>query len=313
MKFREWFRQEYKIWFLHSTFSMTAWKRKRFMSFLRWASDVGIHVIAGIAFIILVATTLIGNNDWGFKVEPDDRPILYDLSLGILAAYFFNILVINIPRYRRRRETYSLMIYNLTELVRSGHHLLRSLELISRSPRRPKLDKDHLYKVLGSTPDNETVHALFRYDLGRILAHAEVVAPHTEHLGPDIHVAVMRIQQSELLQGFGEGESSPIRDTQMLAAARTFHYFKADYLPPEYPHQRTRVDVDWPQILDLLEAVDMMNDVLEKRASWVSSADYRRFHNDGHVDGGWYASLDPEYPYKEYREEPWPEETSKSG
>lgn len=79
---------------------MAVWKQKWFIRTLGWASDVGIHVVAGIASITLIATTLIANNDWGFKVEPYDRPILYDLSLGILAAYLFNILVITIPRYR---------------------------------------------------------------------------------------------------------------------------------------------------------------------------------------------------------------------
>ncbi|TQJ35769.1 hypothetical protein [Arthrobacter sp. SLBN-122] len=312
MKFREWFRQENAAWLLHSTFSMTAWRRKWFMWFLRWASDVGIHVIAGIAFITLVATTLIGNNDWGFKVEPNDRPIFYDLSLGILAAYFFNLLVITIPRYRQRRETYALMIYNLTQLVRSGHHLLRSLELISRSPRCPKFNRDHFQKVLTSVPENETVRALFRYDIARVLTNAAVVANHTENLGPDIHTAITRIQQCELLQWFGEGDASPIRDTQMLTTARTFRYFQADYLPPDYPPQRERIEVDWHEIVDLLEAVEMINDVLIKRASWVSSADHRRFHFEGPVDGGWYSHLDPDYPYEEYRPEPYPKHQPES-
>lgn len=186
------------------------------------------------------------------------------------------------------------MLFNLTQLVRSAQHLMRSLELISRSPRVTEFEKTHWYHVLSRTPQNETVLALLRHDLSAIHADADMIASHTEILGPEIHVAITKIQQNDVLRRLGEGKSDPIVNSEMLAAARVHPE------PPEdttnyYPIEGTLYVVSH-EVYDLLGAVEMINDVVKKRQTWVTADDYRRIQTDG-VDYDWDETLDPDYPY----------------
>ncbi|SLK12143.1 hypothetical protein [Arthrobacter sp. P2b] len=194
--------------------------RTIFMVFLKWVESTGIHVVAALAALTLVVTTVIGSNQFGFKIESDDRPILYDLSLAILTAYFFNLLVITIPRHRKQREIYSLVFMDLDEVQRRINDLIIMLHVIARYPVKKNPDHLDFSGVLIRTPNNDTVLATIRYELDAINKALYRIGPYSEALGSDMQVALGRLRDSGLNDLVKNVEPERIRSHQ-LDAART--------------------------------------------------------------------------------------------
>lgn len=278
--------------------------RSAYMGFLKWVESTGIHVIAGIAALTLVATTVIGANQFGFKIESDDRPVLYDLSLAILTAYFFNLLVITIPHHRKQREIYSLVFMDLDAVQRRANDLIIMLHVIARCPVNKFPDYLHLVGVLLRTPYNDTVLATIRYELDSVNRALARIESYSEVLGSDMHVALGRLRDSDLNDLVKDVEPKRIYHTE-LDAARTTRARRTDLPFPQLDLSPLTMADNVKDFYDIWKSANAIKRNLHRRKHWLP---YPHEYNSmlsavselGHPDSPMWDLVDPEYPYKEF-------------
>lgn len=167
--------------------------------FNHWLERRGIHYIAGFFLVVLVSTSAISCSPQEVP-QPgtqhvDPEPLLYDLSLGILAAYMFNHLVVVLPAKRREGSRLRSLYKPLMTITNNGVDLIRELERIGRCPHN-RITEEHLTKVLAAVPNNLAVrHHILKRFIEAEQAYQDIV-PYAADLPLDLQEILQRENQS---------------------------------------------------------------------------------------------------------------------
>jgi len=126
---------------------------------------------------------------------------LYDLSLGLLAAYGFNFLVVVLPAQRKQKSRFVTLRTQLSTIANNGMDIIRDLEKIAECPPR-RITEEHLIKVLMATNDNPAVKAHIAERLSHAKsAYAEIV-PYAADLPLDLQEGLQHESQEFLHKQF---------------------------------------------------------------------------------------------------------------
>lgn len=164
-----------------------------------WFEEHIIYVLAGIAFIGLILSTVLASldpNPLGFTIEPDSRPLIYDLCLAYLAGVIFHFLVVVLPERRKRRATMIAVGDRLTVIAREGLRFMSDLEIIARCPRVRPVTKEHVFKVMSALNENEALEEFMSLRLSHSRKAYDQIVPYMASLPPQIQLILQRENRS---------------------------------------------------------------------------------------------------------------------
>lgn len=173
----------------------------------RWLERIGIHIIALASLITLIYATAQSYIPKDVPVpgtqEADPEPWMYDLSLGLLAAYAFNYLVVVLPAKKKQASRLLALSTPLRIIACNGHDLVRDLERIAQCPAMP-IAEQHLAKVFTALNDNPHVKAHIAERMHQAAdAYADIV-PYAADLPLDLQELLQRENQNFLHESFRE-------------------------------------------------------------------------------------------------------------
>lgn len=177
----------------------------------RWLERVGIHVIALASLATFICTTVASYTPEDVpppgvqQVNPE--PWLYDLSLGLLAAYVFNYVVVELPAKRRQASRLLALSTPLRVTACNGQDLIRDLERIAKCPANP-ITREHLAKVLAALNDNPHVNAHIAERLSQAEAAYADIIPYAADLPLDLQEALQHENQNFLHEYFHDHKRS---------------------------------------------------------------------------------------------------------
>ncbi|KQQ96421.1 hypothetical protein ASF72_01830 [Arthrobacter sp. Leaf141] len=194
---------------------------------------IGIHLIAALSLATLIFTTAASYSPHEVPQpgarQADPEPWLYDLSLGLLAAYAFNFLVVVLPAKRKQESRFITLRTPLRIITNNGMDVIRDLERIARCPAR-RITEEHLKKVLTAINDNPHVKAHIAERLSQAeSAYADII-PYAADLPLDLQECLQHENQNFLHMAFSEhkeaGYSSRVSvDELRQISERSTHAF----------------------------------------------------------------------------------------
>lgn len=156
----------------------------------------GIHVLAGISLAVVIVT-------YRLSLDPEpapesgtmqvtELPLWYDLSLAIIGAYVFNLLVVTLPAKRKEASRILFLKNHLSAIAHNGMDLIRELEEIAHCPAyRPSVE--HLEKVCMAVNNNKYVRNL----IATRLAHAKTAYRELIPFAADLPLPLQEKLQAE--------------------------------------------------------------------------------------------------------------------
>lgn len=288
--------------------------------FNHWLEDKGIHYIAGFFLVVLVITTAVSCNPQEVP-QPgtqhvDPEPLLYDLSLGILAAYVFNHLVVVLPAKRKQASRLLTLSTPLRVVANNGQDLIRDLERIAKCPAMP-ITEEHLKKVLTALNDNAHVKAHIAERLSQAEAAYADIVPYAVDLPLDLQEALQRENQNFLHEVFQEHKRARYIHTVDVDLLREQgeQVARANTEPTTYRRQHF---AGWEQLFFwYYKHSEAVRELVDKYSLTTRKA---RLENARPKAGPFRYRFgieenDPAYPYKEYpptaTNDDWVEENSK--
>lgn len=172
------------------------------------------HIVPILASAALVSVVVSWTLDVSYGLRPiGTLPLVYDLSLAFLTAFFFQVLVVWLPERRRHNESVRLVGGNLLMMANNGRDLIRDLEFIARCPER-EVTEEHLRLVLTACNNNEAMKRFLRARLSVGRSRYKRVEPFLFALPHEVAVAVQRIDEAFLNQS----EEVPYEELHTRAA-----------------------------------------------------------------------------------------------
>lgn len=155
----------------------------------RWLERIGIHLLAIAAFGLLIYTTIESHSPQPVpqpgSMHADPEPWLYDLSLGLLAAYAFNFLVVELPAKRKRESRLRTLQTPLTTIAFNGLDMIRELERIAKCPPR-RITEKHLKLVLAQLDYNLDIRLHLMRRMRETRAAYDAIVPYAADLPLDL-------------------------------------------------------------------------------------------------------------------------------
>lgn len=180
---------------------------------LQWLESPGVHILAVISLIGVIGTTVVGSiepNPLGFDIEPDSRPIYYDLCLAYLTGYFFHILVVVLPERHKREALMGALQGPLMVIANGGVDMVKDLETIAHCPHTRPITEDHLEKVCMALNDNEAVRRFISIRLTHSKIAYNQLVPYMASLPLELQIRLQREHQVWLHRFYPEVDTRTI-------------------------------------------------------------------------------------------------------
>lgn len=265
-----------------------------------------VHVLVGIAFVLLVASTILSSvENPPITLEPDTRPFVYDLSLAILGAWIFQLLLISLPTRHKLKRYFKVFRPQLFTIAESGRQLFRDFEFISRCPQQSPPTPEHIKAVLMATNLNPATKKLMDSKMAATWTALEDLTPVAQYLSEDIQHEIQALRQNPLVRSARDVQGWQIT----LDEARAEVTQRWD---PHMNHQDNYVRETWDSFasdfIEYYEATQIIANEIRKSRTPLKNTD-RIWSNEQELTyplWEWDAKAkgnDPEgerYPYTDY-------------
>ncbi|SLK12148.1 hypothetical protein [Arthrobacter sp. P2b] len=273
----------------------------------RWLERIGIHLIALASLATFIYTTVVSHFPQEVPQpgtqQADPEPWLYDLSLGLLAAYAFNYLVVELPAKKKQESRFITLRTPLRIIANNGMDIIRDLERLAKCPPH-RITEEHLKKVLMASNDNPHIKAHIAERLSQAeSAYADII-PYAADLPLDLQECLQHENQDFLHMAFapykktGYSSSVSVDELRQTSGQPTRAYTGGT----EYTLKRQHLAGWTGAFLTYYKATESVRELVDKYTMPTHRERMSKDRPRASPIMYWFGmeENDPEYPYKEY-------------